>query len=234
MDIEGLDRTDEHLWVVGSHSRTRKQVADRDDADEALDALTKVRTHPNRHVVVRLPISDPDLNAAPVRSMDADGAGRTAALLDGGAGGLADVLSIDEHLAPFVGIPCKDNGLDVEGIVALDDGVLIGLRGPVLRGWAVVLELHPRRCLDAPTGSRCPQRDGRTRSTSSNWTGWACATSAAWATTSSCWPAPRWTPTAPFGCTGGPARPVNGAAAWSGGSRSRSCRSCRTVGEDPR
>ena len=27
----------------------------------------------------------------------------------------------------------------MEGVVGLDDGVLFGLRGPVLRGWAVVV-----------------------------------------------------------------------------------------------
>jgi hypothetical protein len=59
-------------------------------------------------------------------------------------GGLADALSTDRHLAPFLPLPGKDNGLDIEGLVALPDGVLVGLRGPVLRGWAVVLELHLR------------------------------------------------------------------------------------------
>jgi hypothetical protein len=142
VDVEGLDRTHEYLWIVGSHSRTRKQVGDQDDAEEAFEELRKVRTHPNRHVIIRVPIADPDGDAVPVRSLAVGGTRRTAALLDGGVGGLADVLATDEHLAPFVPIPGKDNGLDVEGILALEDGVLIGLRGPVLRGWAVVLELH--------------------------------------------------------------------------------------------
>jgi hypothetical protein len=43
VDVEGLDRTDDHLWIVGSHSRGRKQVDDADDADEARGNLTRVR-----------------------------------------------------------------------------------------------------------------------------------------------------------------------------------------------
>jgi hypothetical protein len=39
--------------------------------------------------------------------------------------------------------PGKDNGLDVEGIAVAGARVYLGLRGPVLRGWAMVLELRP-------------------------------------------------------------------------------------------
>ena len=38
-------------------------------------------------------------------------------------------------------IPAKENGFDIEGLAVRDDRLLIGLRGPVLRGWAIVLEL---------------------------------------------------------------------------------------------
>jgi Protein of unknown function (DUF3616) len=127
VDVEGMDRTRDHLWLVGSHSRTRKRVDDKDDDAEAVANLRTVRSRPNRHVLIRLPIDD--------------GEPRQGALL-GSVGGLSDVLSTDEHLAPFLTVPSKDNGLDVEGLAVIDDGaVLVGLRGPVLRGWAVVLEL---------------------------------------------------------------------------------------------
>jgi uncharacterized protein DUF3616 len=144
VDVEGLDLAGDHLWVVGSHSRTRKRVKPGDDDSEALDDLATVRSHPNRHVLIRLPVVDEEDGPVPVRSATIDGTTSTAALLDGSVGGLVDVLSADRHLAPFLAIPGKDNGLDVEGIVALEDSVLLGLRGPVLRGWAVVLELRLR------------------------------------------------------------------------------------------
>jgi hypothetical protein len=160
VDVEGLDRTAGHLWIVGSHSRTRKQPGDGDDADEAFEDLATVRSHPNRHVLIRVPVVDRDGDAVPVRSVPGGGPGGTAALLDGGVGGLVDVLSTDEHLAPFLAVPSKDNGLDVEGIVVLDDAVLVGLRGPVLRGWAVVLELRLTEVPGRPDRLALPA-DGR-------------------------------------------------------------------------
>jgi L-seryl-tRNA(Ser) seleniumtransferase len=44
-----------------------------------------------------------------------------------------------------VHIPGKDNGLDVEGLASVGDRLLVGLRGPVLRGWAIVLEIEPEQ-----------------------------------------------------------------------------------------
>ena len=39
-------------------------------------------------------------------------------------------------------IPGKDNGFDIEGITIYQNRIFIGLRGPVLRGWAVMLEIE--------------------------------------------------------------------------------------------
>jgi hypothetical protein len=38
-------------------------------------------------------------------------------------------------------IPGKDNGFDIEGLVVDGNRLLLGLRGPVLRGWAALLEI---------------------------------------------------------------------------------------------
>ena len=46
------------------------------------------------------------------------------------------------------GIPSKDNGFDVEGLAVSGDRVFLGLRGPVLRGWAIVVELRVRTTRD--------------------------------------------------------------------------------------
>lgn len=48
----------------------------------------------------------------------------------------------DRHLSPWLALPGKDNGFDIEGLAVAGEKVFLGLRGPVLRGWAVVLELH--------------------------------------------------------------------------------------------
>lgn len=47
----------------------------------------------------------------------------------------------DPHLNKFLKVPGKDNGLDIEGLAVTGDRIFLGLRGPVLRGWAVVLEI---------------------------------------------------------------------------------------------
>ncbi|NMI02233.1 DUF3616 domain-containing protein [Pseudonocardia acidicola] len=152
-DIEGLARAGEHLWVVGSHSLVRKQIKPRNSEAKALRRLATVRREPNRFVLARLAVQPgPDGRPVPARVTDD---GRVSALAGApGAVGLTDLLTDDEHLAPFLAIPSKDNGLDVEGLAVHGDAVYVGLRGPVLRGWAVVLEVRPVADPDDPARLR--------------------------------------------------------------------------------
>jgi hypothetical protein len=78
----------------------------------------------------------------PVREAVIDGVRHRAAAL-GRRDDLRALLREDEHLGRFVPIPGKDNGLDIEGIAVRGDRLYLGLRGPVLRGWAFVLEVRP-------------------------------------------------------------------------------------------
>src|SRR5262249_43259516 len=55
---------------------------------------------------------------------------------------LTDALAKDKHMRAFLSIPGKDNGFDIEGLAVVGDRIFIGLRGPVLRGWALILELE--------------------------------------------------------------------------------------------
>lgn len=97
----------------------------------------------------------------PVREVTVDGVRHRAAAL-GKRDALRTLLRRDEHLAPFLDIPGKDNGLDIEGIAVRGDRVYLGLRGPVLRGWAFVLELRPYVDPDEPDRLRLtPFEDGR-------------------------------------------------------------------------
>jgi hypothetical protein len=141
-DIEGIARSGGWLWVVGSHSLARKQIKPHHSDEKAVRRLAKIKRQSNRYLIARLAVElGVDGRPEPVR-VSADG--RRSALIGGaGSENLADLLSDDEHLAPFLAIPSKDNGLDVEGIAAHGDALYVGLRGPVLRGWAVVLELLP-------------------------------------------------------------------------------------------
>ena len=43
-----------------------------------------------------------------------------------------------EYLSTYLDIPGKDNGFDIEGLAVKGEKVFVGVRGPVLRGWAVV------------------------------------------------------------------------------------------------
>jgi hypothetical protein len=133
VDAEGLDVVGGCLWVVGSHSPKRKRVKPGTPPGEVGPRLARTSTEKSRRLLARLPLDD-----GPDGPRPAPGAG---ARLPSGKRGLMGALAQDEHLAPFLGIPGKDNGFDVEGIAVVGERVVVGLRGPVLRGWAVLLGL---------------------------------------------------------------------------------------------
>jgi Protein of unknown function (DUF3616) len=138
-DIEGLARQGPYLWAVGSHSCRRKRIKGRHDDDKSVRRLARVSNEPSRHVLARLAVT-PGPDGLPTLVRQAPD-GRTGALLPGG---ISALLSADEHLAPFLAIPGKDNGFDIEGIAVHGDSLYLGLRGPVLRGWAVLLQIQPQ------------------------------------------------------------------------------------------
>ncbi|GLK57810.1 hypothetical protein JOD31_003230 [Methylopila capsulata] len=148
-DVEGLSIADGYLWVVGSHSLKRKKPKHGDQPDEALEQLTKVQREANRFLIGRIPIAAGDRPGAPTLAVKApalDGGKRerhSGALPMGRTHSrLSKLLAKDVHLGPFLSIPSKDNGFDVEGLAVIGERVFLGLRGPVLRGWAIVLELR--------------------------------------------------------------------------------------------
>jgi Protein of unknown function (DUF3616) len=150
VDVEGVAWAPPYLWLVGSYSRARRKPGD-GSAKERIARLAKTTDSDNRYLLARIPLAvvegtdelvpcrrcpslhDPDaeLTAARLR-----GEGRDNALLE--------ALDGDRHLRRFLKIPGKDNGFDVEGLAAVGERLFLGLRGPVLRGWAVVLEVEAR------------------------------------------------------------------------------------------
>lgn len=161
-DIEGLARSGRFLWAVGSHSLRRKKIKAKHDGAKAVRRLAEVQDQPNRHVLVRIPVREDEDGLPALVAEAATGDEREyAAALGGKAQGLRDLLQVDEHLAPFLPIPGKDNGFDIEGVAVHDDRLYLGLRGPVLRGWALVLELRPGTDPDDPRRLRLrPFEDG--------------------------------------------------------------------------
>ncbi|TDE30086.1 DUF3616 domain-containing protein [Actinomadura sp. 6K520] len=139
-DIEGLARGDGWLWAIGSHSLKRKRIKPGHDDAKSRRRLAKVVREDNRFILARLPlVTGDDGLPEPVRE-DGD---RTAAVLGLNKDSITDLLGDDPHLAPFLAIPSKDNGIDIEGVAAHGDRLYVGLRGPVLRGWAVLIEIRP-------------------------------------------------------------------------------------------
>ncbi|REF00926.1 DUF3616 domain-containing protein [Thermomonospora umbrina] len=159
-DIEGLARSDGWLWAVGSHSLKRKRIKDGQNDAKARRRLATVVREENRHVLVRMPLV-PGADGLP-EAVAEDGA-RTAAVLGGRGDSLTDLLADDPHLAPFLPIPSKDNGIDIEGIAAVGERLYIGFRGPVLRGWAVLVEIQPETHPDDPRRLRLRRVDGQAR-----------------------------------------------------------------------
>lgn len=147
-DLEGLARSGGYLWAVGSHSVVRKRVRPHHSAKKAIRRLGSLRVGPNRYILARFPVVPGPDGLPELAKTTPDG--RAAAVFGGpGDPNLVDLLADDVHLGPFLRIPAKDNGLDVEGLAVHGETLYIGLRGPVLRGFAVLLEVRP---VDAEPG----------------------------------------------------------------------------------
>ena len=159
IDIEGMDYSDGYLWLTGSHSTKRKKVKGKTDAKD-LKRLATVTTDLNRFILARIPVINGKLvkSCSPVEGKQLTAAclettntraSSSRSLLETNKTALPrnilfELLKEDLHLKPFIdaGIPSKDNGLDIEGLVVRGDKLFLGLRGPVLRGWAIILELE--------------------------------------------------------------------------------------------
>lgn len=131
IDLEGLDYCDDYLWLVGSHSRDR----------EGLPGL-------NRYFLGRIQLKkDNDLYTL------ASSRDQEWAVLRGDAGSneLIIALGIDSDangkvsdLAKSLEISGKKlGGLNIEGLaVGKNNRIFLGLRGPIIDGLALILELQ--------------------------------------------------------------------------------------------
>ena len=129
IDIEGMDYSDGYLWLTGSHSTKRKKVKGKKDAKD-IERLATITTDLNRFILARIPVMDGKLvkSCSPV-----DGKKLTAAYVEttDERNILFKLLREDLHLKPFIeaGIPSKDNGLDIEGLIVSGNKLFLGLRG---------------------------------------------------------------------------------------------------------
>lgn len=144
IDIEGMDFAEPYLWFMGSHSKKRGKPKGK-KPDKDLQKLATVETELNRYLLARIPVVNGELfKSCEHPSLEAGLL--TAACLKPTENGnqLIDALKQDDHLGVFVSmaLPSKENGLDIEGIAVCGNHLFLGLRGPVLRGWAVILEVE--------------------------------------------------------------------------------------------
>ena len=138
IDFEGLDYDDGFLWFVGSHSQKRKRPKGK--ASKDLKRLTQVVKEPNRYALGRVAVSAKGALVA-----------KGSAVLPFGdaenhweGNSLMTALGKDPHLGNYIHhpVPSKENGLDIEGLAVRGDRLFLGLRGPVLRGYGIILELR--------------------------------------------------------------------------------------------
>jgi len=153
IDIEGIARDGKRFWVIGSHSLKRKSVkgpeklktkdekkrekGKRLARDYNHERMATVVPEPTREWLYVLKIKDNG-------KVDKDSIARAS---------LRTIFANHPILSPFRAIPSKENGIDIEGLALIPDAddkkkakLLVGLRGPVLRGpHAVVLVVDAER-----------------------------------------------------------------------------------------
>jgi hypothetical protein len=144
MDIEGIAISEGYLWVCGSHSLKRDKPEGGD-----LPAMQDIDWDANRGFLGRLPLLDQGNGIfAPAAAHDApEGApARGPRMLkmkrSRDKAPLRKMLAEDPLIGPFIDLPAKENGFDIEGLAVRGNEVLLGLRGPVLRGLALVVRLE--------------------------------------------------------------------------------------------
>jgi Protein of unknown function (DUF3616) len=152
VDIEGLDYCDGYLWVIGSHSSKRKKVdIEHDKFKLEGKELKKIERQENRYLLARIPVNEKG-------ELEAESNKSAWLPRDGSSNSLIKALAKDEYLdlakiivepsnslpgeEVYFYLPSKENGLDIEGLAVYGNQILIGLRGPVLRGIAILLEVE--------------------------------------------------------------------------------------------
>ncbi|HYR91233.1 MAG TPA: DUF3616 domain-containing protein [Terriglobia bacterium] len=153
IDLEGMDfdRETNLLWLIGSHSLKRGKAKKGESVSSNLADLKQVKADANRFILASLPvggtaekprIAEDGPKPGEALASQLQGSDSTSALLDAMRRDKDDLFQ--RFCAPAAGIPGKDNGVDIEGLACAPQGrLLIGLRGPVLRGIAVILEVKP-------------------------------------------------------------------------------------------
>ena len=126
VDVEAIDIANGNLWICGSHCRVRKQPK----KDKTLDPEPRKRK--SRHL----------LGHARLLEKGTDLADPGTALPFEGDGSLREILRRkNPYIAPFIDLPSKENGLDIEGMCIANGRMFLSLRGPLVDSIAIILEV---------------------------------------------------------------------------------------------
>jgi hypothetical protein len=134
-DLEGLawDEERRRLWLVGSHCRSRGNLDNVTPAQLRKRVRRSMDTAPLRTLLGFVPLRDdgrPVSNSGLALPLGEEkGSLRTAIEREGG------------YLADALKWPAKENGLDIESIAVDDTEILLGLRGPAVGGFAIVMRI---------------------------------------------------------------------------------------------
>ena len=130
-DIEALDVADGRLWLTGSHAWTRRgqKQADKGRIEP------RIRKRSSRRLLGSLALEQ---NGAGVRAPG-------QVLSFRGPSSLRALLASNPYLAPFMELPSKENGLDIEGLTVFCNQIYLGLRGPVVDNIAIIAGIGMRR-----------------------------------------------------------------------------------------
>ena len=122
VDIEGIAWGEKHVYMVGSHSRARKNAEEGKTPEHNRKRLETVKIEPSREQLFRFKLDDRGKLDGTMKRIS-----------------LRNLFANHRILAMFQAIPSKKNGLDIEGLAVGKDkdgkeALYLGFRGPVLRG----------------------------------------------------------------------------------------------------
>ena len=139
-DIEALEVANGRLWICGSHSLTRRTPS----VTTKVVVNAEIQKRPSRRLLGAVALTD-------------DGGDVLApgeALPFKGDGSLRAALAKLPHIVPFMDLPSKENGIDIEGLAVVRKKILVGLRGPVVENVALIaaitLEANFKLAQDIP------------------------------------------------------------------------------------
>jgi hypothetical protein len=127
-DFEGLTAYGNLYFAITSHSRDRKKQDKKITYAKNRKRLTAAGLDDcdARHQVFRFRLNQADELADQPN-----------------IGDLMPLIAGDPSLAPYVALPSKENGVDIEGIAATDEYLFVGFKGPVFReNYVPILRLN--------------------------------------------------------------------------------------------